>query len=68
MPRLLARLGDHTVAVAIESTVVRMLVVPATMTMLGRWNWWAPGGLRRQHQRHGVTQHAPLAEIAAGGS
>jgi len=25
---------------------VRALVVPATMRLLGRWNWWAPGQLR----------------------
>ena len=29
-------------AVAIDATIVRMLLVPATMTVLGRWNWWAP--------------------------
>ena len=29
-------------AVALDATLVRMLLVPATMTLLGRWNWWAP--------------------------
>ncbi|MEP6798897.1 MAG: MMPL family transporter [Lapillicoccus sp.] len=44
------------VAVAIDATLVRMLLVPATMTLLGRWNWWAPAPLRRWHDRHGVSE------------
>jgi RND superfamily putative drug exporter len=35
------------VAVVLDATVVRMVLVPATMTMLGRWNWWLPGWLDR---------------------
>jgi RND superfamily putative drug exporter len=38
-------------AVALDATLVRMLLVPATMTLLGKWNWWAPAPLRRLHQR-----------------
>ncbi len=34
-------------AVALDATVVRALLVPATMRLLGRWNWWMPGRLRR---------------------
>jgi putative drug exporter of the RND superfamily len=30
-------------AVALDATVVRMVLVPATMTLLGKWNWWMPG-------------------------
>jgi RND superfamily putative drug exporter len=33
-----------------------MLLVPATMTLLGDWNWWAPRGLRRWHARFGITE------------
>ncbi|MDR7273260.1 MMPL family transporter [Catenuloplanes atrovinosus] len=40
-------------AVALDATVVRLLLVPATMTLLGRWNWWAPRPLRRLHGRIG---------------
>ncbi len=47
------------VAVAIDATIVRMVIVPATMTMLGRWNWWAPQWLKRVHARWGITEHAP---------
>lgn len=43
-------------AVVIDATLVRMLLVPATMTLLGRWNWWAPGPLRRLHDRFGITE------------
>ena len=43
-------------AVAIDATIVRMLLVPATMTVLGRWNWWAPAGLRRLHHRFGIRE------------
>ena len=44
------------VAVAVDATLVRMLLVPATMTLLGEWNWWAPGPLRRLHDRFGVSE------------
>jgi RND superfamily putative drug exporter len=44
------------VAVVLDATLVRMLLVPATMTMLGRWNWWAPAPLARWHARHGITE------------
>ncbi len=43
------------VAVVIDATLVRMLLVPAAMTLLGEWNWWAPGPLRRLHDRIGVN-------------
>jgi RND superfamily putative drug exporter len=35
------------VAVALDATVVRALLVPATMRLLGRWNWWMPARLER---------------------
>ncbi|WP_308121768.1 MMPL family transporter [Actinotalea ferrariae] len=39
------------VAVLIDATLVRMLLVPATMTLLGRYNWWAPAPMRRLQKR-----------------
>ena len=42
------------VAVAVDATLVRCLLVPATMTLLGEWNWWAPAPLRRLHNRLGL--------------
>jgi RND superfamily putative drug exporter len=35
------------VAVLVDATAVRMVLVPATMAMLGRWNWWMPVWLDR---------------------
>jgi RND superfamily putative drug exporter len=43
-------------AVIVDATLVRMLLVPATMTLLGRWNWWAPAPLRRLHERFGISE------------
>ncbi|TMB97611.1 MAG: MMPL family transporter [Chloroflexi bacterium] len=42
------------VAVAIDATVVRALVVPAVMRLLGDWNWWAPRPLRQLYDRAGL--------------
>jgi len=39
------------IAVVVDATVVRMLLVPATMRLLGRWNWWAPAPLARWRGR-----------------
>jgi len=41
-------------AVFLDATIVRMLLVPATMTLLGEWNWWSPRALRRLHRRLAV--------------
>jgi RND superfamily putative drug exporter len=35
------------IAVVVDATIVRMLLVPATMRLLGRWNWWAPAAVAR---------------------
>lgn len=37
--------------VLMDATLVRAILVPAFMGLLGRWNWWAPGPLRRLHDR-----------------
>ncbi len=42
-------------AVLLDATLVRLLLVPATMTLLGRWNWWAPAPLLRLHERFSLT-------------
>jgi putative drug exporter of the RND superfamily len=51
-----------TLAVALDATVVRLLLVPATMTLAGRYNWWAPGPLRRLHDRLGLAEQPPVRE------
>ncbi|MQA73658.1 MAG: MMPL family transporter [Solirubrobacterales bacterium] len=45
-------------AVAIDATIIRALLVPALMALLGRWNWWAPAPLRRLHARIGLGEGA----------
>ena len=42
-------------AVALDATIVRVLLVPATMRLLGSWNWWAPGVLGRLADRFGFS-------------
>jgi RND superfamily putative drug exporter len=42
------------IAVALDATLVRALVVPAVMRLLGQWNWWAPRPLRRLYDRAGL--------------
>jgi RND superfamily putative drug exporter len=46
------------VAVVLDATIVRMLLVPATMKLMGRWNWWAPAPLARLHARFGLSESA----------
>jgi RND superfamily putative drug exporter len=46
-------------AVLIDATVMRALLVPALMQLLGRRNWWAPRPLRRLHDRFGLEEGAP---------
>jgi uncharacterized membrane protein YdfJ with MMPL/SSD domain len=58
------------IAVLIDATIVRMLLVPATMRLLGNWNWWAPGPLGRFAARLGFShvedEPAEAGERAAG--
>lgn len=44
------------VAVLVDASIVRALLVPALMEMLGRWNWWAPRPLRKLHDRIGLSE------------
>ena len=51
-------------AVLIDATIVRALLVPSLMELLGRWNWWAPRPLRWLHARFGLAEGGP--PVAAG--
>src|SRR3954471_2683009 len=44
------------IAIVIDATIVRILLVPATMRLLGRANWYAPGPLRRFYARYGIRE------------
>ena len=55
-----------SVAVLIDATIVRLLLVPATMELLGDLNWWIPGWLERRLPRVHIEAPADLdAELAA---
>jgi uncharacterized membrane protein YdfJ with MMPL/SSD domain len=42
--------------VVLDATLVRALLVPSLMKLLGDWNWWAPAPLRRVHERFGLHE------------
>lgn len=54
------------IAIFLDATVVRMLLVPATMRLLGRANWWVPGPLGRLYSKYGIKESddsvAPVEE------
>jgi len=54
-------------AVLIDATIIRALLVPSLMKLLGRRNWWAPGPLRRFHQRFGFSETGPPSGPAPHG-
>ena len=43
-------------AVLVDATIIRALLVPATMRLMGDWNWWAPKPLAKLHQRLGLSE------------
>jgi uncharacterized membrane protein YdfJ with MMPL/SSD domain len=43
-------------AVLIDASIIRALLVPSLMELLGKWNWWAPAPLRRLHERWGISE------------
>ncbi len=45
-----------TLAILADATLVRMMLVPAFMHVLGRWNWWAPRPLAKLHERIGLRE------------
>lgn len=47
------------IAVLLDATIIRVLLVPATMRLLGDWNWWAPGPLGRLANRLGFGHAEP---------
>ncbi len=52
------------IAVLMDATLVRGLLVPATMRLLGRWNWWAPAPLRAVWRRIGLSETSAPARAA----
>jgi RND superfamily putative drug exporter len=54
-----------TLAVLVDATLVRMVLVPAFMHVLGRVNWWAPRPLARLHERVGISEAERSAQLPA---
>jgi RND superfamily putative drug exporter len=55
----------QALAVVIDASIVRALLVPALMRLLGDWNWWAPRPLRRLHERFALGE-PPIAPAQPG--
>ncbi|MGH3506048.1 MAG: MMPL family transporter [Nocardioidaceae bacterium] len=53
-------------AVLVDAALVRTLLVPATMTMLGRANWWAPRPMRALHDRFGLAHPEAVPVFVRG--
>jgi RND superfamily putative drug exporter len=53
-----------TLAVLADATLVRGILVPAFMRLMGRWNWWAPKPLVRLHERFGLSEAEPAPVVA----
>ena len=51
------------IAIVVDATIVRALLVPATMRLLGRWNWWAPRPLARIWDRHRLREGDAVLEL-----
>ena len=45
-----------TLAVLMDATLIRLVLVPAFMHVMGKWNWWAPAPLRALHRRFGISE------------
>lgn len=53
-------------AVLMDATLIRATLVPVFMRLAGPANWWAPGPLRRFHNRFGISEHVDLDDAGAG--
>jgi RND superfamily putative drug exporter len=51
-------------AVLIDASIIRALLVPSLMELLGKWNWWAPRPLRRLHDRIGLGESGAITQGA----
>ena len=57
-----------TLAVLTDAFLIRGTLVPAFMRLAGDWNWWAPGPLRRFHDRWGVSERVDLDDDDGAGA
>ncbi len=52
-------------AVAVDASIVRALLVPSLMALMGRWNWWAPQWIRRLHAGMGLDEREVIDASSA---
>jgi len=55
------------IALVVDATIIRVLLVPATMRLLGPANWWAPRPLRRFYARYGISEGDEPAPVQVPG-
>src|SRR5262249_10172247 len=48
-----------TLAILADATLVRMVLLPAFMHVMGEWNWWAPKWMTKLHKRIGIEEIGP---------
>jgi putative drug exporter of the RND superfamily len=60
------RRPDRRLAIALDATLVRLVLVPAAMELLGDWNWWLPRPLARLIPDVAIEQAPAPAPVAAG--
>ena len=53
-----------TLAIVMDATVIRGLLVPAFMRLAGEANWWAPRWMRRIHDRFGISEGETLDDLS----
>jgi RND superfamily putative drug exporter len=69
-----ARVGAHGLGVGaaltilVDATLIRVVLLPATMRLAGRANWWAPEPLRRLHRRVGLSEAPAPGTASAPGT
>jgi trehalose monomycolate/heme transporter len=52
-------------AIVLDATLIRLLLVPSTMALLGKWNWWTPGWLARAREALRLELREGEAELVA---
>jgi RND superfamily putative drug exporter len=56
------------VAIVLDATIVRAILVPATLRLLGDATWWAPAPMRRWYERHGIGERDDLGDLDVPGT
>jgi len=57
-----------TLAILVDATLVRMVLLPAFMHVMGEWNWWAPKWMTKLHDRFGIEDGLAAKQPTASAS